>query len=163
MAALLTTLALLAISWAVHLIWWRVRRPAHQTLGILLVFFFVPVLAGSFAGESSVLRSGDVAGMSLLYLAATACYLITYAGVDADSPSLVLIRTLQAAGEAGCSREQLARVITDDAFVAPRLHALRRDGLVAPSGSGFMLTRRGRRVARLSVILARLFGVHAGG
>jgi len=162
-AALLTTLSLLTASWVAHLVWWRLHRPERQSLGILLVFVVMPVVAALVLRDSPVFRSGDLPGMALLYIAATACYLITYAGVEERSPSLVLVRALQLAGAAGCTRDELAQVITDDAFVAPRLHALKRDGLIAPAVGGFALTPRGRRVAQVAVMLASVFGVRTGG
>jgi hypothetical protein len=163
MVALLTTLALLATSWVVHFVWWRIRRPQQQTLGILVVFALTPVVAAILGHGAFGPPPGDFPGMILLYLGATGCYVITYAGVEEYSPSLVMVRTIEAGGAHGCSRQDLERVITDDAFIAPRLHALRRDGMVAAAGTGFALTPRGRRVARTSERLARLFGLRGGG
>jgi hypothetical protein len=94
--------------------------------------------------------------MALFYLGAAGCYLITYAGIEETSPSLVIIRALERAGAKGCTKDELARLITDERFVQPRFQALKRDGLVV---SGH-LTPAGLRVARLSVLLAKVFNIH---
>jgi len=104
----------------------------------------------------------DLPGLGLFYLGAAGCYLLTYAGVEETSPSLVIIRALERAGPRGCSGEELAAEVTEARFVLPRIAALKRDHLVTADPAGGTLTPAGRRVARLAVVLARIFNVHEG-
>lgn len=165
MIALAATLALLVLAWTVHLVWWRTSVPRRQTRALMLTFAVVPMAVATLWVASAIdlpLRLAELPGMALLYATATGCYLITYAGVEETSPSLAVIRRLQAAGEGGCSREELSVVITADNFVQPRLEALRRDGLVVEAGSGlngFVLSARGRRAARAATAIARVFRI----
>jgi len=165
MSALLCTLALLVLAWLAHLAWWRVRLPRNHSAALLAVFLLVPAVALALwlAGELPLPVSvADLPGMTALYLGATGCYLITYAGVEHTSPSLVVVRTLKAAGARGCARADLAGLVTEESFVRPRLEALRRDGMVAPAPGGYVLTPRGRRAARIASAVAHAFRIPEG-
>jgi hypothetical protein len=71
------------------------------------------------------------------------------------------MQALQDAGPAGCSPGELSTVITDDNFVKPRIDALKRDGMLAAVAGGYVLTRRGKQAARLSLLLSRIFNIRA--
>ena len=107
--------------------------------------------------------AGAIPGILALYGGATGCYLITYSGVEQTSPSLVIIRALQAVGGNGCSRDELGRLVIGDVFVTPRLEALRSDGLLAASGAGYVLTPRGQRAARIALAFAQVFNIRTHG
>lgn len=165
MAAFLYALTLFVLALAVHVLWWRWRLPRHHTAALLLVFALPPAVAGAgwlFSAPTFGLTPADLPGLGLFYLGAAGCYLITYAGVEETSPSLVIIRALEQAGLRGCSREELAAHVTEERFVLPRIAALKRDRLVAGDAAGGTLTPAGRRVARLATVLARIFNVHEG-
>jgi len=165
MAALLTALILFVTALAVHVAWWRIRLPRHHNAALLAVFAAVPTAAALFAWVADLrygLAWADLPGVLLLYGTATGCYLITYAGVEETSPSLVIIRALEKAGPAGCTAEELGAHLTEDRFITPRIAALQRDRLVEPAGNGARLTPAGRRVALLARSLARLFNLDVG-
>ena len=162
MIALLASLALFGIAWLLHVAWWRLRLPRRHIAALLCLFAAVPIGAG-FAWLAlplnSLLAAAEVPAVLALYLGAAACYLIVYTGVEQTSPTLVIIRALDSAPREGCSSADLARLITEDLFVRPRLEALALDGLLAPAGNGWSLTPRGRRAARIASFLARLFRI----
>lgn len=165
MAAFLLTLTLFALALGLHFIWWRWRLPRHHTLALLGVFAAVPLGAALLlpaAGLLPALSWLDLPGIALFYGGACGCYLITYAGVEETSPSLVIIRALERAGAAGCSHADLGACVTEERFITPRIVALQRDKMVAPTGQGARLTPAGRRVARLATALARLFNLDEG-
>lgn len=164
MAAFAFALTLFLLALALHVAWWRCRLPRHHTAALLAVFALPPLPAGAlwFAGCRFGLGWPDLPGIALFYTAAAVCYLITYAGVEETSPTLVIIRTLEQAGERGCYRAELDPCITDERFITPRLAALRRDGLVTPTSDGARLTPAGLRLARLATLLARCFNLHEG-
>jgi hypothetical protein len=165
MAAFLLASALFMLALGLHFIWWRWRLPRHHTLALLGVFAAVPlavVLICAATGLPPFLTWADLPGIALFYGAACGCYLITYAGVEETSPSLVIIRALERAGPAGCTHADLGACVTEDRFITPRINALQRDGLVSPSGAGARLTPAGLRVARLAMALARLFNLDEG-
>lgn len=166
MAALTFALGLFAAAWLAHLAWWRLSLPRHHTLALLIVFSATPVVAAGMwlaIGTPALVPMGAIPGMLALYAGATGCYLITYSGVEQTSPSLSIVRALQAAGGKGCSRDELGRLVTEDVFVKPRLEALRNDGLLAASGAGYVLTARGHRAARIALVFTRAFNIRTHG
>ncbi len=97
--------------------------------------------------------------MILFYVGATGCYLITYTGIEETSPSLALMRALERAGSSGCRLEDLEKVVTDDRFVKPRIEALVCAQLIVTSNGGYILTKKGMRIARLSLLISWTFNV----
>lgn len=162
MAALLSALGLFVLAWLLHLLWWRLRLPANHTGALLLLFAATPVLAAGLwlgAGAPRLIGLADIPGIALLYMGAVGCYLIAYTAIEETSPSLAVFAALQAAGGAGCSREDLSTVVTDSNFIKPRLDALRRDGILQSAGDGCVLSPRGEKAARLAVAIARAFNI----
>jgi hypothetical protein len=166
MASLVFSLALFAAVPVLQLAWWRWRLPVRHTRALLTLAALVPAAAALLAwlgGFRFGLVWADLPGIALFYAGAMACYLITYAGVEETSPSLVIVRTLERAGPAGCTPGELGGVITAERFITPRLQALARDGLIVNSGQAASLTPAGRRLARLTLRFARIFNLDEGG
>lgn len=162
MAALLSSFGIFGFAWLLHLLWWRYRLPRNHTGALLTVFVAAPLIAALLwfaCGRLSLIGLHDVPGMAMFYLGAAGCYLITYTAVEETSPSLAIFGALQAAGSAGCSREELAEVITDSNFVKPRLEALRRDGILVAAEGGYILSQRGKKAVQLAVLVSRIFNV----
>jgi len=116
-----------------------------------------------FPGPTFRPPPADLPAMGLFYLGAVGCYLITYAGVEEVSPSLLVIRALESAGERGLSRGELSSVGTEARFVTPRIIALKRDRVITESADGNRLTPQGERIASLAGLLARCFQIDGGG
>lgn len=164
MSALLSSFALFAFAWLLHLAWWRIRLPGHQMGALLVVFALAPLLAGILwlvAGQPALFMAQDLPGIALFYSGGLGCYLITYTGIEETSPSLAAMQALLDAGTAGCSPDELSAVVTDENFVMPRLEALRRDGMLKASQGGSVLTSRGKRAAQLSLLLSRVFNIRS--
>lgn len=162
MAALLSSLGLFAFAWLLHLLWWRLRLPRNHTGALLVLFAVIPPLAASLwmvVGNQRLIGFADIPGIALLYMGAVGCYLIAYTAIEETSPSLAVFAALQAAGGAGCSREELSTVVTDSNFIKPRLDALRRDGILEASADGCVLSHRGKKAARLAIMIARGFNI----
>jgi len=151
MTVLLFALGLFGLSWLVHLAWWRLRLPRHHTKALLQVFAGVPaaaVAALAATDRLDLLSAAGWASAALFHTGSTLCYLITYAGVEETSPSLVIIRALERAGTLGATREELQPCITNEQFITPRLSSLIRDGFVDLQDDTYRLTDRGRSVRR---------------
>lgn len=162
MAALLSSLGLFAFAWLLHLLWWRWRLPRNHTGALLVVYAAAPfaaILLWMACGSPYIVGLRDLPGMALLYLGAVGCYLIAYTAIEETSPSLAIFSALQAAGTAGCTREDLSAVITDSNFIKPRLDALRRDGILETVADGCILSPRGKKAAQLAMLVSRLFNI----
>ena len=161
----LLSLGLFSCAWLMHLAWWRVHLPRHHTKALLLIFATVPVLGAALlllTGWTGHLTLANWISAVLFYSSATLCYLITYAGVEETSPSLVLIRALEQAGAGGASRQELQTLITNERFILPRLGTLQGDGFVILDSGIYRLTERGRSAARFAAWLAALFNTGRG-
>jgi hypothetical protein len=162
MRALIVSIGLFGLAWLAHLIWWRVNPPRHHTLSLLIVFIMLPIVGGFFwfaLDAHFALSLSDIPAMLTLYSGAAACYMITYAGIEQTSPSLLIVRALDCAGSAGCARIELAALISEDVLVWPRIEALCLDGLLQPSDAGWVLTSQGRKLAHIGMSFARFFNI----
>jgi hypothetical protein len=169
MTSLLFAVGLFLFAFAAHVALWRIRIPRHQTGTLVLVFVAAPVPAWAAVrllettGAPGHPPLSDLPSIALFYAGAACCYLITYAGVEEASPSLLIVRALEAAADKGSSRAELAAIITKERFVEPRIRALTEQGLTTITPAGSHLTARGIRVARLAGLLSRCFRIHDGG
>lgn len=136
--------------------------PRRQLAALAGVFIAVPTLAGlvcAAGGLPSFLQLAEIPGILALYGGAAFCYLIVYTGIEQTSPSLVIVRALESAGQQGCAREELASLITEDLFLQPRLEALALDGLLVARDGGWTLTGQGRKAARMATVFAQFFRI----
>jgi hypothetical protein len=154
-AALLIPLALFGVAWVVHAAWWRSRPPARHLHALAWLFAAVPLVLLPFLPVAAA----EIPAVLALYAGVAASYLILYTGVEQISPTLIVVRALAQARERGCSEEELARLMTDDLLLRPRMRALASDGLLVASGTGWSLTPRGYRAARFAGNVAKLFGI----
>jgi hypothetical protein len=165
MTVLLSALGLFGLSWLLHFAWWRLRLPTHHTKALVVVFAGTPVAAAAalaLSDNHAVFTSADWASLALFHMGASLCYLITYAGVEETSPSLVIIRALERAGKRGATRDDLQPCITDEQFITPRLDSLTRDGFVLLDHGSYRLTERGRSAARVAQRISSLFNLGSG-
>ena len=163
--------AALACAFVLHVALWRVRVPRRQTRSLLLIFFgtlvaALALLAGlsRTGGLPSEFRLGPTCLHLLLFHAAMAlAYVITYSAVEADSPSLVIVRRVAEAGAEGLSLEQIQAELNDDILLRPRLADLVRDRMVTRNGTQYAITSKGRTFAGLVILYRRLLGAGKGG
>jgi hypothetical protein len=143
---------------ATQVIVWRLRVPRNQTLCLLLNFALVPLLLDAAAGAvqpSARLQfpfAKEMPGIALSCQVAVGCHLITYAGVEGTSPSLMTIRALEAAARDSRTRRDLARLVTEWHLVVPRLRALNRQQIIAETAEGNHLTATSILIAKSAAL-----------
>lgn len=165
MIALLASLALFAFAWLLHLAWWCWKPPQHRRSGLLVVFAAAPLLAAALwllLWRSLPVVPSELPAVIVSYAGAAVCYLVTYMGVEQTSPSLMIIRALEAARDRGCSTEELAALFTEELLLRPRLELMRHDHLLIAANGGHVLTPRGRRAAQVALLLSRVFSIEEG-
>ena len=155
----LSALALFALAWIIHLVWWRLSIPAHPGSALIVVFAGTPLAIGALGWVVCEVASLDLSAIGLFYVGAVLCYFITYTGIEESSPSLTIARALERAGAKGCNREELLRAFERENFVGRRINVLARDGIVAPTARGHVLTPRGECVARMSAQLRAILNI----
>lgn len=161
--------ALLAVTFLVHLVWWRIQIPRRQLPTLLLVFFgALPLSAAVGFVVPGLARSmpttiGEWLHVAVVYLPVSLAYVATYSAVEEDSPSLRIVQYVADAGAVGRSRDDLSTILNDDILLRSRFGAMVRDGLVVDSGGLYALTNRGRRLGSFFTMSFRLLGIRAAG
>jgi hypothetical protein len=128
-----TGVSLFVVAFLIHLLWWRIRLPYRQ-LQVLFKWFmlFFPIgLGGANAlglWSSGWLVSPATAVVALLYFSLTITYVITYSALEADSPTLSLMRWVAQRPD-GASEAELESFMASRPFIQARLKALDVDGM----------------------------------
>lgn len=168
MNVLICGLTLFFLSLLVQLVIWKVRVPARQTMSLLYIFFGIMVLGVAYLCVSTRLGlpfsgfapSGTAQYLQLLlFLVAVALgYTIAYSGIEADSPSLVMVLEVADAGPGGLSEEVFYERLDDEVLVAPRVRDLFRDRHVYKDGEVIRLTGKGRRFIGIFIMFRKILG-----
>ena len=77
--------------------------------------------------------------------------MITYSAVEADSPSLVIVLTLEKAGTRGLTEDELLALASDKVLIDPRLADLLTDKMAVLENNRYSLTGKGRFMARANL------------
>lgn len=163
MRILLAGSGLFAAAFCLHLALWRLRAPRRQ-IKALLRLFFGTLAAGLVLGWAAPLPAlrftpAEAVHLALFHAGLTLSYIITYTAVQVDSPSLLIVSRIAAAGSAGLGRDGLFAQLTDEILVRPRLDDLVRDEVVSFDGATYRLRERGGRFLALIVGWRRLMGL----
>lgn len=145
MSVFFTIAILLSAVFAVHLVWWRIALPRRQRAALLLLFIIGSTMLAPLA--ALFLRTAGFASLSwvqwlnvaLAVLAFTLAYIITYSALEADSPTLSLVRYVAAAGSRGIDGRELQDFMGQRPFVAARLSALIDEGMLVEQGGRYLL------------------------
>lgn len=136
MSVFLAICFLLGTLFAVHLAWWRVALPRRQR-AVLLGFFLLGGLAlAPLAGlllfwfGLEPLSFVQWLNVGLAVVAFALAYVVTYSALEADSPTLSLVRYIASSGSAGVREEELRDFMASRPFVGARLSALVEEGMV---------------------------------
>lgn len=157
MFVFLTTVLLLAAFLLTHLLVWKIRVPNRQLRALLIIFGAV---LGAWLIYAMVV---SVAFMDILYVAVFCvpvglCYVITYSGIEADSPTLSLMHFIAQQGPAGCREEEVKEFLAGRPFIKRRLTALLQSGLIREQGGKYVVAGKGSAAFRFILGYRRLYG-----
>lgn len=167
MAVLSWSLTTVILGFLIHLALWRIRLPRYQTKTLLLIFVLtlIAVLASiNFLNRPPLpLPSGlaEYCHISLFVIIFALCYIISYSAIEADSPTLVMIRAI--AAKDGLPEEELRKQASDDVLIIPRVMDLVRDGMVVQEENVYRLTSKGKRFISIFIAFRNLLGAGKGG
>ena len=159
-------------SFLLHLAVWKVRIPARQTKTILFILFgglgaslAAFVLVPSFSLACFPVPSGpaELLATALFVSSFSLAYVITYSAVEADSPTLVMIKTVADAGARGLAREDFFAVLNDAVLVEPRIRDLLTDRMAVLEGGRYSLPKKGRLFAAVFTKYRALLRLGKGG
>lgn len=152
MTVLFWGLALLCAALAAHVLRWRMRLPQNQLAALLKLF--LAVLALWLGGNGLLGLTGlRLAGLplplvpclhaGLLYLSAALAYVVLFSTIDADSPSINILRALDEAGPQGLTEAELLRRTGMERFFASRLERMEADGMTRHTPQGLVPGAKG--------------------
>jgi hypothetical protein len=160
---------LLTVLFLIHLAWWRIRLPHHQRPVLLLLFiggglFLVPLLAWLGSEKNWALSWIQWMNVALGIVAFALFYTVTYSALEADSPTLSLLRFIHEQGPEGVSREDLKAFMEMRPFVAARLTALMQDNMLVEEKGRYRLARHPYLLFRLVLFYRNtILGVKGSG
>jgi hypothetical protein len=160
-------LALLGGALAAHVLWWRTRLPANQLAALLKLF--LAVLALWLCGNALLGLAGiGIAGLplapvaclhaGLLYLSAALAYVVLFSTIDADSPSINILRALDEAGPQGLTEAELLRRTGMERFFASRLERMETDGMTLHTPQGLVPGAKGSLLLGLVQLWRAIMG-----
>jgi MFS family permease len=136
MPVFFATALLIGSLFLVHLAWWRLALPRRQRATLLALFFvgslvLSPVVGLLFAKVGlEPLSWIQWLNVALAVVAFTLAYVVTYSALEADSPTLSLVRHISASGAGGVGEEELRAFMASRPFVGARLSALVEEGMI---------------------------------
>jgi hypothetical protein len=171
--ALAAAPALLLLAFAAQAVIWRHRRPRAQYTALLGLYLgALPLATAAFAAVRLACPAAagalpldplDWATFAVLYVALVLAFGTTYSAVQADSPTMSILLTVEAAGARGLGPDELLDRFPDRVLVAPRLDDLLAGGLARLHDGAYVIAPRGVLLARTFVLFRRLLGMERGG
>ena len=159
----LWSLGIFVFAFAIHLILWRIKCPAAQRAALLRIFAAVFLLFLLAAAVLPLLSFWECVHVGIFYIPFSLSYIALYSAIEADSPSLTIVKFVAAAGGAGRTREDFERVINDTSLVEERLKAMVDEGMAVRKGNMLGIAPKGLGMARIFSAAARLLNLNPGG
>lgn len=153
MGILFSGLGLSLAGFVLHVIVWRIKPPLRQTRGLLIIFFGSYLIGMLFwnriPGAPGLSSFAEYLHSLLLFASLALGYIITYSAIEAESPTLTMIRALQSRG--GMTPGEFSTLMSDEVLVSPRLKDLLRDGLAELREGRYAITPKGARFINIFV------------
>ena len=163
MQNLLTVLLLLGTSFIAHVTLWKLRVPRRplKTLGAIFAATFCIWLVRALACAWPLL---SIVRVTLLYVPVALSYLITYTAIEADSPTLSLMRFLAENRNGGRTVGEVEEFFSQRPFVKARLKVLENSGMVQNLNGTYVIVGKGPLAFQLILFYRKLYGpVFRGG
>lgn len=165
--------ALFCLAFSLHLIVWKVHIPERQIKVLLQIFFGTSIIGllslwavSNFIAVFSIYVPkffSEYLHIMLFLTSLTLAYMITYSGIEVDSPSLVMIMLIANAGPNGLDEKEFAKIMTDDLLVKPRVKDLILDRMVYLDGNKYRLTPKGLLLAHIFIFYRKILNAGKGG
>ena len=169
MSTVVFALGLLACTFLVHLLWWRIRIPRRQTATLLLGFFAalpIGVVAARSIPPLAPWVPTTFWGLLLVaqfHYGASLAYACINSALQHDSPALMVVTYVAMAGDKGRTREEVRSILRDEVLIEPRIREFAAGGIVELVDSRYRLTPRGLRFLRTMTLVRNAFRLPRGG
>ena len=173
MRILLYSLLLFSTAFIFHIVLWKIRLPKRQTKVLLQIFFSTLIVGilflisiSSFISEAENIvpqKTSEYLHICLIFISLTLSYMITYSALEADSPTLVMVMTIEKAGPEGLDKKEFDRMLNDDILIKPRIRDLIIDKMAYLDGEKYKLTSKGVLFARIFILYRGLLNAPKSG
>ncbi len=173
MLVLIYSLLLFSTAFIFHIVLWKIRLPKRQTKVLLQIFFGTLMIGILSLNSISLLIPGfdnlipmkppEYLHICLIFISLTLSYMITYSALEADSPTLVMVMTIEKAGQEGLDKKEFDQRLNDDILIKPRIRDLITDKMAYLDREKYKLTSKGVLFARIFILYRRLLNAPKGG
>ena len=173
MTVLVCGVVLFISAFFLHILIWRVSKPTNPIKTLILLFsfslLFGIVLLMSFSNlcpDALWLPYGAIQYLYIviLFFSLFFSYLLTYPGIEADSPSLLIALKIAQTGKSGLPVEELKCLLGgDNILVLPRLKDLVDAGLVNLENGRYIINKKGALFILPFVAFRNFLGLGKGG
>ena len=99
----------------------------------------------------------------LTLISLTLAYFVIYPGLEADSPSVMIVNAIFQAHPNGLEPGKLEETLTDELIVKPRVQDLIQDKMAFKKEDRYYLTPKGLFLSRVFLQYRKLFNLPKGG
>lgn len=165
MSVLFYGMGLILIAFVVHLLLWRIHLPQNHTK-VLLQIFFGTLTGGIFIlwkfsnyivffNIPTPVSHYEYLQLSFLFISLTLSYIIAYSGIEADSPSLVMVMNIAKAGSKGLDKNSFEQSMDNNVLVMPRVRDLLAGGMIYLDNGVYKLKPKGIFIVRIFITYRR--------
>lgn len=158
MKILLIFLMLLLLFFTMHIALWRLvpRLQSKKTLlgCCILMFLGIALFRVTFF---------EFTYIALAYWSACISYLIFYTWIETDSPSIKIVDYLSQRSDHSSTLETLKIAFAEQNPIHHRLDCLVKDGFCRLDNEGYVLTGKGKWIAKIFGYLGSLLSISLGG
>ena len=101
--------------------------------------------------------------MLAMSLAIIGCYIASYPAIQARSPTFQISKLIAESGAKGMTKEALFEQLPYSELVADRIGDLLKDNLAEDKAGNIIITKNGKRIARIFILWRTLLREGKGG
>lgn len=149
------------ISFSLHVIWWRWRRPKNDIIALVISFFFLPFL---FFLIACIFRISlvNLLFIFLLHSALSGAYIMSYPVVQADSPMLNILLVINRAMPKGIRKEEIKQEMGSDDLLNVCMQKIVEEGFAKEAGDEIIPTIFGKIIASFFIMFRSFLGLEQG-
>lgn len=152
------------VSWCIHVLWWRIKRPKNDVFALFSIMIFIPVailLLYSLSAPIPLwpLKLQHFATVALLHVALACAYIQTYPCAQAVSPSLEIMLIVNRTMPRGISESELARYFDTTKLVSNRFDDLINTKFIYNKNGVFVLSLSATILIRFFILYRKFLGL----
>ncbi len=168
MKILISGLSIFLISFIIHIILWRCTNIKKSPANVVIVFGIIYALILAIFLYGFVLKSdiflNNLFSIIHSYILASAlfcAYLLSYPAIESESPSGIILLSIEEAGREGKSESQLRRIVTDELLTKERISCLLRDDQIKKKEGKYLITVKGMKLLAIFKFIKKVYNLES--